>query len=74
MLFDEFDRGVVILGDTNDSHFGVGPQRPVNAVPHQQAILGNDDRNAITHLDTVLPRSFMVTPSLSLLEAVSVDH
>ena len=54
MLFDEFDRGVVILGDTDDSHVGVGRQRPVNAVPHQQGILGDDDRNATTHLDAVL--------------------
>jgi hypothetical protein len=41
ILFDEFDRGIVILGDTNDSHIGVGRQRPVNAVSYQQAILGN---------------------------------
>ena len=74
MLFDEFDRGVVILGDTNDSHIGVGRQRPGNAVAHQQAILGNDDRNATTHLDAVLPRSFTITQSRSLLEAVRVDH
>ena len=44
MLFDEFDRGVIILGNANDSHIGVGRQCAVNAVPHQQAILGNQQR------------------------------
>jgi hypothetical protein len=39
---------------TNDSHIGVGQQRPVNAVSQQQAILGNEDRNATNHLDAVL--------------------
>jgi hypothetical protein len=26
MLFDEFDRGVIILGNANDGHIGVGRQ------------------------------------------------
>jgi hypothetical protein len=36
MLVDEFDRRVVILGDANDSHIGIGRKRPGNAVPDQQ--------------------------------------
>jgi len=37
MRFDEFDRGVVILGGTDDDYAGVYRQRPGNAVPQQQA-------------------------------------
>jgi hypothetical protein len=65
MHFDEFDRGVIILGNANDSHIGVGRQCPGNAISHQQAILGNEDRNWTTHLNAILPRSFAITRSLN---------
>jgi hypothetical protein len=74
MLFNEFDRGVIILGNANDGDISVGRQCPVNAISHQQGILGNEDRNATTHRDAVLPRSFMLTQSRSVLEAVRVDR
>ena len=35
MPSDEFDRGVVILGDTDNGHVGVRGQRPGNTVPNQ---------------------------------------
>src|SRR5437899_2413481 len=61
MRFDEFDRGVVILGGTDDGYVGVHRQRPGDAVPQQQRILCDDDRNSITHVAVVPPLSIMIT-------------
>ena len=60
MLFDQFDRRVVVLRDADDGHVGVGRQGAGNTVPHQQRILCDDDRNMLTHVAAVPPRSVVV--------------
>ncbi len=42
MLCDEVDRGIVILGRTNDSHVRVSQQGPGNAVAHKKGVLSNN--------------------------------
>src|ERR1700704_4677383 len=73
MRFDEFDRGVVILGGTDDSYVGVDRQRPGNAVPQEQRILCDDDRNSITHVAVAPPLLILITNHDRLPEAVNVE-
>ena len=44
-----------VIATRLDRHVGVDRQRAGNAVAHQQGILGDDNRNPITHADVALP-------------------